>query len=111
MPGELEQFTAYITRQFDKLETKIDALQSYLSENFISKSEMIHHKEDVNRAHGKIRDLTTMVVDKFEKLESRIHKIELSDAGQHGRFTHLEKIGGIVMALLLAAAMAYFKLT
>lgn len=110
MSSELEQFTSYITRQFDKLENKIDALQGYLAENFISKGEMEHHKEDINRAHAKIRDLTNFVTDKIDKLESKLHGIEITNAGHQGRFTNLEKIGGVFVAIMVAAAMAYFKL-
>lgn len=106
MSDELRQFTDYITKQFDKLEEKIDRL----AENFVSKAEMEHYRNDVNRAHEKIRELFIKREDDNKAIDKRMHALEIVDAGNAGHMTWFQKIASAAIGILALAAAAFFGL-
>lgn len=106
MSDELRQFTDYITKQFDKLEEKIDRL----AENFVSKAEMEHYRNDVNRAHEKVRELFIKREEDLKMIVARLHALEIVDAGHAGHMTWFMKIASVALGILGLAAAAYFGL-
>ena len=91
----LDQLLGYMSEQFGRLDEKLDNM----SKDFIIRRELDVVQKDVDRAH-----------EKYRILEARLQASEIADAGDRGeakgRFTMTEKIGGAILALLLAAAMA-----
>ena len=90
----LDQLLEYIGGQFARIESKLDSITT----GFVTRREIESVQQDIDRAHAK-----------FRELEERIRVMEIADAGDRaenkGRFTYAEKIGGIVVALLTAAAI------
>ncbi len=110
-----------------RLEAKIDIMKS----DGATKTEVARMEQDINQGFEKGRErfsnLDTSITsinhklefaaehkddtkERLAKIEAKIQALEITDAKGEGRFTWLEKIGGLVVALLTAAAFAFFKL-
>lgn len=95
----LDEFFGYVTEQFTRLDAKLDTM----TKDFIVRRELEAVQKDVDRAHEKVRE----VGDKLRELEL----LDAADRGENkGRFSLSEKILGIVLTVVTAAAMAYFGL-
>lgn len=88
---ELQQMFEFLSDHFARLEARID--------NMVTRREYETQQKDIDRAH-----------EKHRQLEERVRSLETSAAGERGenkgRFTMTEKILGVVLALVTAAALA-----
>ncbi len=89
----------FVSDQFSNLNTRLDAL----SKEFVVRRELEITQKDIDRAHTKLREID----DTMRSMQI----IDANDRGTNqGRFTLLEKVSGLFLALVMAGAMAYLGL-
>lgn len=110
VPAGFEWFASWISEQFGRLEGKLDAM---IKEQ-VTHREFSRMEDDVGRAHAKVRELDEKQSLKIERLEARVHSLELAgahdSAGDKVRWGLVAAVGSAVGAVILAIVMTFLRL-
>lgn len=138
LPDMLSNFQEHVDRRIDRIEketqdrsARFEAKIDLIHTECARKENITDLRKDLDKGFDKMREMETTLGlvaqrsgihtdsdkelwNKLDSLDTRLRTIETNDAADRGenkgRFTYLEKIGGIVLGFVLAAAMAYLGL-